>query len=158
MRSDIKRLPYQEKHKIPKKNIYLIIFSVCLSLVIILGLAFYFLIYKSDANLLKRYLITEGYTCNNVICNKKDGEYTYSYDYKKNALTVSNKNYTIEVSDNHPYLEVRKINLVCEYEKEEYNGKDKIDSSFNYDNECREYIDEVNDIISYRNRVVEKYK
>ena len=77
MKSDIKRLPYQEKHKIPKKSIYLIIFSVCLSLVVIAALAFYFLIYKSDANLLKRYLLTEGYTCNNMTCNKKENGYIY---------------------------------------------------------------------------------
>ena len=82
MKNDVKRLPYPEKNKIPKKNIFIIIFSVCLSLVLILGLAYYFLIYKSDANLLKRYLISEGYTCNNTTCNKVEQEYSFSYNYK----------------------------------------------------------------------------
>ncbi len=158
MKNDIKRLPYQENNKIPKKNLFIIIFSVCLSLVIILSLAFYFLIYKSDANLLKRYLLGEGYNCNNITCNKKEKGYTYSFNYKKNTLTASNKNYTIEISNNHPYLEVRDINLVCEYEKDDYNGNDKIDDSFSYSNECKTYIEEVNNIISYRNRVIENYK
>ncbi len=158
MKNDVKRLPYPEKNKIPKKNIFIIIFSVCLSLVIILSLAYYFLIYKSDANLLKRYLLSEGYTCNNVTCNKIEQEYSYSYNYKKNALTASNKNYTIEVSNNHPYIEIRNIDLVCEYEKDEYNGTDKIDDSFTYSNECKAYIDDVNDIIFYRSRIMDKYK
>ena len=73
MNKDVKRLPYKETNRIPKKNLNLIIFSVTLSLLVVAGFAYFFLIYRSDANMLKRYLSKNGYTCNNRTCNKKEG-------------------------------------------------------------------------------------
>ena len=158
MNKDVKRLPYKETNKIPKKNLNIIIFSVTLSLIVVAGFAYFFLIYRSDSNILKRYLSKHGYTCNNRTCNKKEGSISYSFDYKKQELTATDKLYKIEVSNNNPYLEVRKTKQQCEYEKDEYNGKDKVDESFKTNNECIKYIEDVNNIIKYRNNILEDYK
>ena len=158
MNKDIKRLPYKETNKIPKKNLHLIIFSVTLSLLVVGGFAYFFLIYRSDANILKRYLVTKGYTCNNRTCNKKVGSITYTFDYKNTSLTATDKLYLIEASNNHPYLEVRKTKQTCEYEKDDYNGRDKIDETFVTNNECMKYIEDVNEVIKYRNNILNDYK
>ena len=159
MNKEIKRLPYnKETNKIPKKNMNIIIFSVTLSLLVVGGFAYFFLIYRSDANMLKRYLIKEGYTCNNKTCNKKIKDMSYSIDYKDNTLRATNKLYQIDLSKNHPVLEVKSNDLICEYEKDNYNGTDRIDESFTYNNVCKQYIEDVNTVIKFRNDILDNYK
>ena len=158
MNKEVKRLPYKEDNRIPKKNLYLIYFSVTLSLIVIAGFAYFFLVYRNDANMLKRYLISKGYTCNNKTCNKKEGSISYSFDYKRTILTATDKLYTIEISNGNPTLLVRQTKQSCDYEKDDYNGRDKVDETFQTNNECIRYIDDVNNIIKYRNNILDNYK
>lgn len=146
-------LKHCQKAKIPLKNLILMISLTTIGLILLLSLGYYFLIYKNDSNTLKRYLLTDNYHCNKKVCYKKDNNFYYEYDYATHDFKISNKDYVLKLSQNAPILEIKTENYICLYEKENYQDGQMIDETFEFNNYCKKYINEINKYITMRNEI-----
>lgn len=146
-------LKHCQKAKIPLKNLILMISLTTIGLILLLSLGYYFLIYKNDSNTLKRYLLTNNYHCNKKVCYKKDNNFYYEYDYVTHDFKISNKDYVLKLSQNAPILEIKTENYICLYEKENYQDGQMIDETFEFNNYCKKYINEINKYITMRNEI-----
>lgn len=146
-------LKHSPKAKIPLKNLILMISLTTIGLIFLLSLGYYFLIYKNDSNTLKRYLLTDNYHCNKKVCYKKDDNFYYEYDYVTHDFKISNKDYVLKLSPKAPILELKTENYICLYEKENYQDGQMIDGTFEFNNYCKKYINEINEYITMRNEI-----
>lgn len=146
-------LKHRKNTKIPKKNLFLMISLISIGLILLLSLAYYFLIYKNDSNTLKRYLINNNYYCNKKVCYKKENNFYYEYDYVSQDLKISNKEYILKLTKKTPVLEIKSENYLCLYEKDDYQDGQSIDETFEFNNYCKKYISEINEHIVTRNNI-----
>lgn len=146
-------LKHRKNTKIPKKNFFLMISLITIGLILLLSLAYYFLIYKNDSNTLKRYLINNNYYCNKKVCYKKENNFYYEYDYVSQDLKISNKEYILKLTKKTPVLEIKSENYLCLYEKDDYQDGQSIDETFEFNNYCKKYISEINEHIVTRNNI-----
>ena len=150
-------LTHKEEKKISKKNMVLICILILLVLCFLSGISYYFLIYNKESNVLKRYLLTNDYTCNEKSCTKNISNNLYSINYYTGKLTVSNQDFIFKLSPNNlPTLEVKENDYICLFEKENYKPTDFIDENFVYNNYCKKYIDDINEIISFNILIYEE--
>ena len=112
-------------------------------LVIAVCLTVFLLIFNTSSNKLKRYLKSEGYTCNKTLCTKKIKTTQYQINYKKCYYHYEDDDLTIDISKEKTLVQpVNKI-TACTFHKKDDNKLTTFtdaDSSSN----CLIYLEKVN--------------
>lgn len=145
-----RELKYDEpkKKKLTKFNYIVIIVPIILVLILVAGIAFYVFIYNSDSNKMKRYLINDGYVCNDVTCTREKENKIFTIDYVNNIFTVDSANIQVRVGEDNPIVDVKDKEMICTYVKDNYNWN-FVDDSFIYDKQCESYIPQINEYLTY---------
>ena len=140
-----KQLTYNDnKSNINKKELFKIISLSVIAILIVGAIAYFFLVFLSDSNSLKRYLKNQGYSCSKKICKKEINDEKYEFNFKKAKLTITNDLYVLSIDTKTPELEIKKDEYICTYRKDNYEFGQSIDESFTYNQKCGKYISDIN--------------
>ena len=132
-----------------------IILSVLVLIIIIsIGAMYYLKIYMSDRNVLSRYLQEHEYACVQNTCTKKNKENKYSFDIKSKELYISNNKYRLTIGESSPVLSFKNGNKQCAFNIDNYKRGDKIEWDLSYDNECKDYLEDINKFIDEYNKIL----
>lgn len=155
-----KQLTYNDnkKNTISKKELFKIISLSIITILIVGSIAYFFLVYLSDSNSLKRYLKSQGYSCSKKICKKEINDEKFEFNYKKAKLMITNDLYVLNINTKTPELEIKKDEYICTYRKDNYELGQSIDESFTYKPKCEKYILDINKYLKEYQTAIEKSK
>lgn len=154
MKKNQELIHYEGKIKLNKKNYLVIIIPIILVILLIVVIALYVFIYTSPSNKIKNYLIDSGYNCNNKNCSKELDDSYYTFDFKNYNLRIDNEEYNLMISINSPTLEIKSKEYICNYIKDNYSTFTHVDNTFIYNQQCEKYITNVNDAITYYEKII----
>lgn len=141
------QLTYVKNKKISSKNILLIILLVITIVLLITILAYFFLVYNTPTNKIKRYLTKQEYSCTKNVCIKKTSTDKITISLKDGHLEASNNLYEFYLSETTKSLNIKKTQKVCYYAKENSTAFSTVDDTYTYDLQCEQYIKNVNEYI-----------
>lgn len=141
-------LTYKKVKTLSKKNYFIIIFPILISIIVISLIAFYTFNISNPSNKLKRYLENFKYSCNSTICTKVIEDEIFNINYKTGMLVIDGNDYNITIGKSSPKLFIMSNNKVCNYYKDDYEMLTLIDESYTNDRECLKYVENINNAIT----------
>lgn len=150
---------YEEKKVVPvekKKNNKIIIAVVII--VVVLSLVIFIASLLNPSNKAKKYLESNGYTCNKQTCTKDENNNIYTFNYEKLTYYVDTDFYSVNISESLPSLTLKDDDYVCDYTKDDYKKFTLVDDTFIYNQICEKYVENVNSHIREYEKIITESK
>lgn len=154
-------VPYEEKKLVPVEKKQTNIKKIILPTIIIVAILILVLFISSllnPSNKAKKYLESNGYTCNKQTCTKDENNKIYTFNYEDLTYYVDTDFYYVNIGNTPPSLTLKDDEYVCSYTKDEYKPFTLVDNTFIYNQICEKYVENVNSHIKEYEKIITEAK
>lgn len=149
-----------EYSKEPKdiKKIIKIVTPIVLGVLVIGLFVFYCFVYNTPSGKLKRVLEDNNFKCKNGYCRKNVDDYSYEINYKTAEAVIQNNKISFTIGLNNSRLDIKEKHYICNFTSPYYTPVRSIDETYNVDDKCTPYIEELNEIINHYESYLDEAK
>lgn len=117
--------------------------------VLVIGIFLFFhFVYNTPSNKLKRVLQDHNFKCQSGYCHKDIDDYQYEINYKTAEAVIQNNKISFTIGLNNSRLDIKESRYICNFTSPYYTPIRSIDETYNVDDKCTSYIEELNIIIN----------
>ena len=127
--------------------------------ILVLGLiAFYCFVYNTPSAKLKRVLNDNNFKCKSGYCHKNIEDYEYEINYKTAEAVIRNNKISFTIGLKNSRLDIKENHYICNFTSLYYSPTRSIDDTYQIDDKCSSYIEELNEIINHYESYLDEAK